>query len=121
MRGAVTFGTAEKADLDSLPVYVIGKTGTSTPLQGFRSQGWFVGVVFESNTRYEPANAQLVVVVYLRKAHGFNAAEVARVIFAEFTGAQSNKRNNLRLRASSRKKLDQEVAVGRLPRSGGLE
>jgi cell division protein FtsI/penicillin-binding protein 2 len=41
MRGAVSFGTAEKADLDSLPVYIAGKTGTSTQLQGFRSQGWF--------------------------------------------------------------------------------
>src|ERR1044071_7232749 len=44
MRGAVTFGTAQKAGLDSLPAYVVGKTGTSTPLQGFRTHGWFVGV-----------------------------------------------------------------------------
>lgn len=87
MRGAVTFGTAEKADLDSLPAYVVGKTGTSTPLESFRSQGWFAGVVFESDTRHEPANAQLLVVVYLQKANGFNAAEVARAIFEEFTGS----------------------------------
>lgn len=90
MRGAVTFGTAEKAELDSLPAYVVGKTGTATPLQSFRSQGWFVGVVFESNTRLEPANAQLLVVVYLRNANGFNAAEVARVIFEEFTGSSNS-------------------------------
>ena len=87
MRGAVMFGTAEKTNLDSLPAYVVGKTGTSTPLQSFRSQGWFAGVAFESNTRHEPANAQLLVVVFLQKAQGFNAAEVARVIFEEFTGS----------------------------------
>ena len=86
MRGAVTFGTAEKADLDSLPAYVVGKTGTSTPLQGFRTHGWFAGVAFASNTRTDPANAQLLVVVYLRKSHGVEAAEVARAIFEEFSG-----------------------------------
>ncbi len=85
MRGAVTFGTAEKVDLDSLPAYVVGKTGTATPLQGFRSQGWFAGVAFAPNTPAEPAKAQLVVVVYLRKAHGSDAAAVARAIFEEFT------------------------------------
>ena len=87
MRGAVTFGTAEKPELDSLPAYVVGKTGTSTPLQGFRTHGWFAGVAFKSNTRTEPADAQLLVVVYLRKSHGVEAAEVARVIFEEFTGS----------------------------------
>ena len=91
MRGAVTFGTAEKADLDSLPAYVVGKTGTATPLQGFRSQGWFVGVVFESNTQRGPANAKLLVVVYLRKGHGSDAAEVARAIFEEFTGSSTTR------------------------------
>lgn len=88
MRGAVTFGTAEKAGLASLPVYVIGKTGTATPLQGFRSQGWFVGVAFAPDTKPDPANAQLVVVVYLRNAHGADAAAVARVIFEEFIGSK---------------------------------
>ena len=67
MRGAVTFGTAEKAELDSLPAYVVGKTGTSTPLQGFHSHGWFVGVAFAPDTKAEPADAQLVVVVYLKQ------------------------------------------------------
>ena len=51
MRGAVAFGTAKKAELDSLPAFVIGKTGTSTPLQGFRPQGWFVGVAFAADTK----------------------------------------------------------------------
>ncbi|HET7285836.1 MAG TPA: penicillin-binding transpeptidase domain-containing protein, partial [Pyrinomonadaceae bacterium] len=83
MRGAVTFGTAAKAKLDSLPVYVVGKTGTSTQLGGFRSQGWFAGLAFPTNTETGPTDAQLVVIVFLRRAHGSEAAEVARGIFAE--------------------------------------
>jgi stage II sporulation protein D len=81
MRGAVVFGTAQKADLDSLPTHVIGKTGTSTPLRGFRPQGWFVGLAFAPGT----TDAQLAVVVYLKNAHGSDAAEVARPVFEEFT------------------------------------
>ncbi|HEX6649311.1 MAG TPA: SpoIID/LytB domain-containing protein [Pyrinomonadaceae bacterium] len=86
MRGAVTFGTAEKAELASLSSFVIGKTGTSTPLQGFRPQGWFTGIAFAPNTKAEPADAQLLVVVYLKNGHGSEAAEVSRSIFAEFAG-----------------------------------
>src|SRR5262249_14828713 len=37
-----------------------------------------------------PANAQLVVVVYLKTGHGAEAAEVARPIFAEFSGAPAS-------------------------------
>ena len=89
MRGAVAFGTAKKAELDSLPAFVIGKTGTSTPLQGFRPQGWFVGVVFGTNKKPE-----LVVVVYLKNFHGSDAAEVARLIFEEFAGKQASKNSS---------------------------
>lgn len=89
MRGAVAFGTAEKAELDSLPGYVVGKTGTSTPLRGFRPQGWFVGVAFAPNTKAEPVAAQLAVVVYLKNAHGADAAAVARSIFKGFSGAET--------------------------------
>jgi SpoIID/LytB domain protein len=91
MRGAVTFGTAEKAELDSLPSFVIGKTGTSTPLQGFRPQGWFVGIAFPSRTKTDPGDVQLVVVVYLKNAHGSEAAELTRSIFEEFSGPPSPK------------------------------
>ena len=84
MRGAVSFGTAEKAGLDSLPVYIIGKTGTSTQLGGFRTQGWFVGIAFEPDSPPDPENAQLLVVVYLKNAHGSDAAKLARPIFEDF-------------------------------------
>jgi membrane peptidoglycan carboxypeptidase len=87
LSGAITFGTAAKAGLDSLPVYILGKTGTSTHLQGFRSQAWFAGVAFPENRKPDTGGAQLVVVVYLKNGHGSEAAEVARPIFAEFAGA----------------------------------
>ncbi len=85
MSGAITFGTAEKAKLNSLPVTVIGKTGTSRPLQGFRFNGWFVGLSFPSDKITGGGNAQLGVVVFLRNAHGAEAAELARPIFEEFS------------------------------------
>ncbi|HEU4711175.1 MAG TPA: SpoIID/LytB domain-containing protein [Pyrinomonadaceae bacterium] len=85
MRGAIRYGTAEKADLDSLPAYVVGKTGTSRPLQGFRFNGWFVGVSFAPNTNADASNAQLGVVVFLKNAHGAEAAEIARPIFEAFS------------------------------------
>jgi stage II sporulation protein D len=80
MRGAVKFGTADNTNLDTAPNYVIGKTGTSTHLQGFRSQGWFVGLAFAPNKPPEPQNAQRAVVVYLKKGHGSDAAAVAAPI-----------------------------------------
>ena len=43
MAGAVRYGTARSAHLDSLPLYILGKTGTSLPAKGFRTNGWFVG------------------------------------------------------------------------------
>jgi stage II sporulation protein D (peptidoglycan lytic transglycosylase) len=93
MRGAVSFGTAEKADLDSLPVYIIGKTGTSTQVGGFRTQGWFTGIAFKRNTLPQPANAQLLVVIYLENAHGSEAAELARPIFEEFAGTLDSRKD----------------------------
>lgn len=91
LSGAITFGTAAKAGLDSLPVYILGKTGTSTRLQGFRSQAWFAGVAFQENRKPDTGGAQLVVVVYLKNGRGSEAAEVARPIFAEFAGKSTPK------------------------------
>ena len=90
MRGAITFGTAEKADLDSLPAYVVGKTGTSRPLQGFRFNGWFVGLAFGSDETPAASNAQLGIVVFLRNAHGAEAAELARPILEEFSPSKAS-------------------------------
>ncbi len=85
MRGAVRYGTAEHARLHSLPLYVFGKTGTATPIGGFRTHGWFVGFasrIDESPTA--PENALLAVLVFLKRAHGADAAEVSRPIFEAY-------------------------------------
>jgi stage II sporulation protein D (peptidoglycan lytic transglycosylase) len=90
MRGAVRYGTAEEAKLSSLPLYVFGKTGTSTEIKGFRTQGWFVGFASElaegatSESLAAPENVKLAVLVLLKRAHGADASEIARPIFETF-------------------------------------
>ena len=90
MRGAVRYGTAEPAALYSLPNYIFGKTGTATQINGFRTQGWFVGFASElrddapEDTELEPEHIKLGVLVFLHKAHGSDAAKVARRVFEEF-------------------------------------
>jgi stage II sporulation protein D len=50
-RGAVAYGTASRAGLATTPgLYVFGKTGTSTPLDGWRAQGWFVGLAADESS-----------------------------------------------------------------------
>ena len=110
MRGAVRYGTAETADLYSLPVYVFGKTGTATEIDGFRTQGWFVGFVSSSErsesseARSEtsaPDDVKLAVLVFLAKAHGSEAAEVARPIFAEYAQTREAKSENASANSAS--------------------
>jgi stage II sporulation protein D len=80
MRGAVKFGTADKAQLDQLPVYVFGKTGTSTASNGFQTQGWFVGFIAppRDSSLPTPEEIKLGFVVMLKRAHGSQGAEVAK-------------------------------------------
>lgn len=91
MRGAVIFGTAKNAGLDLSDLYIFGKTGTSTPLNGFRSQGWFVGFAADSQTAGVPApdKVELAVVVFLKRAHGADAAALARGVFEEYAKAKA--------------------------------
>jgi SpoIID/LytB domain protein len=90
LRGAVRYGTAESAGLYSLPNYIFGKTGTATQINGFRTQGWFVGFASDlrddapEDSAFEPKHIRLGVLVFLRKAHGSDAAKVARRVFEEF-------------------------------------
>ena len=90
MRGAVRYGTAESANLYSLPLYIFGKTGTATEINGYRTHGWFVGFVSRPNNEGNdsgvpaPDKVGLAVLVFLARAHGVEAAAVARPIFAEF-------------------------------------
>jgi stage II sporulation protein D len=95
MRGAVRYGTAESASLYSLPIFVFGKTGTATEINGYRSQGWFVGFASAiedkatDESELAPENVKLAVLVFLAKAHGSEAAEVSRTIFEEYSRSQS--------------------------------
>jgi SpoIID/LytB domain protein len=98
MRGAVRYGTAESAHLYSLPAYVFGKTGTATEINGYRTQGWFVGFASPLNedetqgikdeSELAPERIKLAVLVFLAKAHGSEAAEVARPIFEAYAHSE---------------------------------
>src|SRR5215831_11993329 len=83
MRGSVKYGTASKAGLGSLSGYVFGKTGTSTSSVRWRTQGWFVGFAAEKSPVGPPRadRVELGVLVLLKRAHGSQAAEVAKPIF----------------------------------------
>jgi len=91
MAGAVRYGTARNAHLDSLPLYVLGKTGTSAPPKGFRARGWFVGFAAAPQPQGEPKPEEidLAVLVLLERSHGSEAAAVSRSIFAAYAGARS--------------------------------
>ena len=86
MRNAVRYGTAARAGLNSSSLYIFGKTGTSAPAQGFRTQGWFVGFASEPNneTLPSPGETNLAVLVFLKRAHGADAAALSREIFQEY-------------------------------------
>jgi len=91
MAGAVRYGTARSAHLDLLPLYILGKTGTSVPPKGFRSNGWFVGFAAEPQPQGEPKSGQidLAVLVLLERSHGSEAAAVSKSIFAAYADARS--------------------------------
>jgi len=83
MSGAIRYGTARSAKLDSLPLTILGKTGTAIPPKGFRTNGWFVGFAGPANATRElqTAEVQLAVIVFLPHAHGAQAAQISRPIF----------------------------------------
>jgi SpoIID/LytB domain protein len=86
MRGAIRFGTAKNSGLDLPALYIFGKTGTSTPTSGFHSQGWFVGFAADPVTDGEPPSdkVRLAVLVFLKRAHGADAAALAHSVFEEY-------------------------------------
>lgn len=93
MKDALVYGTAAKANLADLPINVFGKTGTSTDSNKFRTQGWFVGFA-STNGGAEIASGhdvKLEVLVFLRRSHGSEAAEIARPVFAAFAEQATKK------------------------------
>lgn len=79
--GSTSYGMARSAQPEN-GVRVAGKTGTATADEGQWTHGWFAG--------FAPADKPTVVlVVFLEKGRGSDAADVARQIFASL-GASSN-------------------------------
>jgi SpoIID/LytB domain protein len=90
LRGAIRYGTASSSGLSSLPVTVIGKTGTSTASNGFRTNGWFVA--FASNdAQLSAQRINLGVLVFLKRARGSEGADVAKPIFEKWTTLSENR------------------------------
>jgi stage II sporulation protein D len=92
MRGAASYGTAATAGLNTLPAQIYGKTGTSTSSNGFRTQGWFVGMLDDARPGHssKPSSVRLLVLVFLKRAHGSEGAEVARPVFAAYLRAHES-------------------------------
>jgi SpoIID/LytB domain protein len=84
LRGVTRYGTAKSAHLDSLPLNVIGKTGTSVPPKGFRPNGWFVGFAAEDNYNNAASQVRLAVLVLIKNSHGAQAAALSRSIFEAY-------------------------------------
>ncbi len=101
LRGAISYGTAERAHLAALPGHVVGKTGTATEVGGVHTHGWFVGFAAEPNDEAlqlhtpAPAEFKLAVVVFLKRATGAQSAAVAQPVFAAYARAHAhtNERN----------------------------
>ncbi len=93
MEGAVRYGTARSARLDSLPLTILGKTGTAMPAKGFRTNGWFVGFAgpFKSSGDSDLSKVDLAVLVLLSRAHGSEAAIMARPIFQTYANEISHR------------------------------
>jgi SpoIID/LytB domain protein len=90
MRGAVAYGTASRAGLATLPLYVFGKTGTSTPQDDWRAQGWFVGLAANETSgedKAPPEQVRLVVLVHIKRSRGSDAASAARPVFEAYAQA----------------------------------
>ncbi|HSK62186.1 MAG TPA: SpoIID/LytB domain-containing protein [Pyrinomonadaceae bacterium] len=118
MRGAISYGTARAAKLDSLPLTIIGKTGTAMPAKGFRNNGWFVGFAgpFQSSGELDPSRMDLAVLVLTPRAHGSDAAKLARPIFETYANEISHEDADTSSSSSSdAKSSDAGVAVS--PRS----
>lgn len=86
MQGATRYGTAASAGLGTLPFEVFGKTGTSTMMNDYRSQGWFIGFAGEQGSAEgtSPEGIKLAVLVYLKHSHGADCARLVRLVFEEY-------------------------------------
>jgi stage II sporulation protein D len=130
MRGAVAYGTAARAGLATLPVYVFGKTGTSTPLDDWRAQGWFVGFAAgesKQDERVAPADAappegvRLAVLVFLKRSRGAEAAELARPVFEAYADTLARRGQTQLAATAFVEKSSEEESSEATPSSSGVE
>ncbi len=130
MRGAVAYGTAARAGLATLPVYVFGKTGTSTPLDDWRAQGWFVGFAAgesKQDERVAPADAappegvRLAVLVFLKRSRGAEAAELARPVFEAYADTLARREQTQLAETASVEKSSEVESSEASPSSSGVE
>src|SRR5271165_2290452 len=92
LQESVAYGMARAAQPAS-PMKVAGKTGTARADEGPWTHGWFAG--------YAPAeHPEIVLVVFLEKGHGSDAAALANQIFGAF--AQARESRQARAAAESR-------------------
>src|SRR5205814_1140738 len=113
--------TARSAKLDSLPLQILGKTGTAMPAKGFRTNGWFIGFAapFQSNRELDPSQVDLAVLVLTARAHGAEAAMIARPIFEVYANEVSRGDTETQSISSSNVDVNNEkpASPGRLPAS----
>lgn len=103
MRGAITHGTAARADLNSLPFTVFGKTGTADDQDAVQTHGWFVGFAADRTsdaTEIAPQSVRLGVLVLAKQARGSDAALIARSVFDAYAQAYKTKQQALKEQSS---------------------
>jgi stage II sporulation protein D len=117
MSGAVRYGTARSARLDSLPLTIVGKTGTALPPKGFRTNGWFVGLAGPADATRElpPSAVQLAVIVFLPRAHGAQAAQLSRPIFEAYANEIGHR--NTEVQRTSNEGAAEQTGISTFPRS----
>lgn len=81
LQESVSYGMAHAAQPSSA-IKVAGKTGTAMADEGPWTHGWFAG--------YAPADKpEIVLVVYLEKGHGSDAAALASQVFSAFSATRN--------------------------------
>ncbi|HEV8487862.1 MAG TPA: penicillin-binding transpeptidase domain-containing protein, partial [Blastocatellia bacterium] len=123
MRSAVEYGTAAESGLAALPLFVFGKTGTSSASNGFGRQGWFAGFAAKAGSGNEPSPEAigLGLVVLLKRGRGADGAQVARPIFETYAKfAKSDESAVLQRSPTTPRSSGQQVRVANI-REGTTE
>ncbi|MGH9898451.1 MAG: SpoIID/LytB domain-containing protein [Pyrinomonadaceae bacterium] len=122
MIGAMRYGTAAPTVTttgESITRNMFGKTGTSTASNQFRTQGWFVGFTNTDQAKRKgiglslvpsPEEVSLAVLVFLKRAHGANSAQIGRRILTKYNQLRNSSEP---VNAASSKDDERIVAPGK--------